>query len=328
MAAKRQAVLSKLGFPPLVDVRGRYSIAERFPASKKRCGIYLLAFAGDLYYIGQAVDVVRRFGQHRAEHPDIHALSFQAAKPRELDELEKRLIRLAEDAELPLTNRIHVADVIGSTDFDLLMSAEEQQRWLDDPRTATSFEKSCARNQIGEAQARRYAQRFETYLSSPDFTMATRVLKTFVENCVPAFRRSEGSFWSLSCLPSTGRPLGPAHAVVNLRSTEVFVLGRYWQDANRFWGFANLAEDELLDSLGSLRKVQRAFPEATMERISYPSAGPPLLRLQTPSLQQMLELIADPRVQRAARRLTLRLARKGATLYSKFHCPQLAERVV
>ena len=72
-------LIARLGFPSLHNVSGRHSIAELIGKSKNRCGIYLLHFDSGTYYIGQAVDVVRRFGQHRKMHLDIIGFSFLPA---------------------------------------------------------------------------------------------------------------------------------------------------------------------------------------------------------------------------------------------------------
>ena len=64
------AVLIDLGFPPLRVVEGRVSIADLYPSERRRCGIYLLEHADGMHYVGQSVDVVRRFDQHRKVSPD------------------------------------------------------------------------------------------------------------------------------------------------------------------------------------------------------------------------------------------------------------------
>ena len=118
-------LIARLGFPSLHNVSGRHSIAELIGKSKNRCGIYLLHFDSGTYYIGQAVDVVRRFGQHRKMHLDIIGFSFLPASKATLDEQERLLIQTAEINGLPLTNRIHISTVIGKTDLDSVLNEEE-----------------------------------------------------------------------------------------------------------------------------------------------------------------------------------------------------------
>jgi len=75
-----------------LDVKGRLSISDLFPKSKSRCGIYLLNFSDGTFYIGQAIDSVRRFSQHRKNYSNIEKFWFQPIDKNKLDETEQRLI--------------------------------------------------------------------------------------------------------------------------------------------------------------------------------------------------------------------------------------------
>ncbi len=98
------AIVASLGFAETIDVRGRVSIADLFAKSKSRTGVYLLEFANQTFYIGQAVEVCRRFAQHYANVGDIIGFTFLPIGAGILDETERDLIRSAEVAGLPLTN--------------------------------------------------------------------------------------------------------------------------------------------------------------------------------------------------------------------------------
>jgi len=327
-----QRIARELGFKEIQDVEDRHSVAEAFPPSRGRCGIYLLVFNSGLFYIGQSVDVVQRFGQHRLVHEDIVGLSFQRVARQKLDEVERDLIWKAESRGLPLTNIVHVADVIGETDFDLLMSAEAQQEWIQDPRNHAALELAQERNRIGNQQSLRYEKRFAKFQRHPHAEEVVGILRRYLCNCMPAFRRAEGSFWSLSCLPSTGGKTWGRLAVVNVRSVEVLAMGQSAaSEARDFtWGYFNIAESILKEVLGGMRGIRQVFaePHFTIERNCYPSAGQDLLQIRTYEISFLSEALDIPDVQRAARVMNLRQFRKGACLYSKFHCPQLAELVV
>jgi len=58
-------------------IQGRASIADLFPPGK-RCGLYILHFTNGEIYAGQALDVTRRYVQHRKVHSDIERISFTA----------------------------------------------------------------------------------------------------------------------------------------------------------------------------------------------------------------------------------------------------------
>ena len=73
----QRKLLNTLGFVSLEYVESLRSVAQLFGPRSNRCGIYLLWFADGFSYIGQASDVVRRFGQHRVNYSDIVAFGFQ-----------------------------------------------------------------------------------------------------------------------------------------------------------------------------------------------------------------------------------------------------------
>jgi len=51
-------MLVAMGFSPWRQVHGRASIADFFKP-RRRCGIYVLRFSKEEFYVGQAVDVTR-----------------------------------------------------------------------------------------------------------------------------------------------------------------------------------------------------------------------------------------------------------------------------
>ena len=125
-------LLEKLGFPASRYVRGRASIADMFRPGK-RCGIYLLHCSNAEYYAGQAADVTRRYVQHRKTHADIERISFKRVRRDRLDIEERRVIWALEEAGIYLRNIALTSIPHGASDFDLIMSPEEQERWLVDP---------------------------------------------------------------------------------------------------------------------------------------------------------------------------------------------------
>lgn len=85
MTNELHRVVSELNFDQWHDVRERASIADLFRPNE-RCGIYVLSFANGEAYAGQAVDVTRRYVQHRKVHPDIEAMAFQTVTVDGLDQ--------------------------------------------------------------------------------------------------------------------------------------------------------------------------------------------------------------------------------------------------
>ena len=96
MSPLKPTPASLLGFPPSVPIPTLLSIAHLLPKSRTRCGIYLLTFESGNIYIGQAIEVVRRFSQHRRNYDDIVEFSFVPVPEAKLDSVEQKLIRQGE----------------------------------------------------------------------------------------------------------------------------------------------------------------------------------------------------------------------------------------
>lgn len=84
-------LLQTLNFPQLRHIQGRASISDVFPAGK-RCGIYILQFLNGEVYVGQALDVTRRYVQHNKTHNDIINISFKQVPKTNLNDEERAAI--------------------------------------------------------------------------------------------------------------------------------------------------------------------------------------------------------------------------------------------
>lgn len=316
---------SAMGFPELVQVTSLQSVAHLFGATKKRCGIYFLAFHGELFYVGQAVDVVRRFSQHRKIHDDIVGFSFIPVPKSELDAIEKSLIFKAESIGLKITNAVHVTSIVGDTDFDLVVPITEQNDWLRANGRAVASESVGPKIVLPESQRVRCAKQFSRFGTQPLSPRALALLKQYLHNCVPAPRRTEYSFWSVSCMPSGSRNAWPRLLCVNAALMELFVVGWEGNNSGLLWSFVNVAEDVLVEHWPSPKKLMRTFPFLKIERRDYRDAGQQQLTLICEHGTAMEQLLADPGISKAAATLVLRVMRKRATIYCKYHCPQLAD---
>lgn len=318
------------GFGDPIDVRGRYSVAEQFPKSRGRCGIYLLEFTSSLFYIGQAVDVVRRFAQHQHNHHDIVRLRFQHVNASNLNAVEQELIHRAEALGVRLTNVIFISVVQGEKDLDLLITPAEQAMWLDDP---ASLALDDARHPLNEDDVRRLRLR-KQYCKLEEKTVfepLLDLLRRYVNLVLPAPVRTELSHWSVSCLPSTNKSYAPRLAVINVYKMETLVVCFDKADPQRIWGFVNMARTPLQTKrLGLLRARYRWFRDerVMLRKPHYRSAGPDKLQAHFNSFAQAHTLLDDPVIQRAMRQLTLNLMRKGPNLQIRWHCYDLADQIL
>lgn len=317
-----------LGFPQPVDVRGRLSIADLFPRSKRRTGIYLLVFANDTFYIGQAVDVCRRFAQHRASVGDIAAFSFRAVRCPSLDSVERDLIQSAEAAALPLTNRVHVSNILGETDLDVLVKPSSQEDWLQQwPRPTAPPQENVTFPPNAPARIRT-SQAFQRLRSREEWPEVRSCLRAYCSSCVPYPAKTQLSFWAISCLPSTNKNTWPRFAAVNAGIMEMLVLGWSARGAGR-WGFVNVAKSALLNEFGSIAKFQRLYNCTAVDGDrGYRSAGADQVQIAVNRIADLTKLFEVPGVRNAASQLMLRVMRSRATIYGRFHCPALADQIL
>lgn len=321
--------LTHLGFRPPVELGTLRSINHLFRSRDSRTGIYALVLPNGCVYIGQAMDVVRRFSDHRRRLGVIEAFSFFAAAAGELDAQERAAIFRAERAGLTLTNVLHVTDVVGDTDLDAVVVREEQARWEEDPLGQNNAERvTTAPLQLPRQQVERFARNHARLLAHENGGTAARLLAMYLAGSVPLPRATEYSFWSVSCMPSTNQRPFQRLLCVNAGMMELFVLGSYTEPAaqGRLWGFVIVASDELLRGFGGLWRFKLAHPGVSLQSSDYRDGGQHQFRLYCEGARQMTALLRDERVRRAAGALTLRVMRKRATIFRKYHCKQLADQ--
>ncbi|MEX3937393.1 GIY-YIG nuclease family protein [Paraburkholderia phymatum] len=317
----------KLGFQPPEPVETLRSIAHLFGSSKSRCGIYLLAFRDHQFYIGQSVNVVSRFSQHRQEWDDLVGFSFLPVRQSQLNDVEERLIRDAEELGMVIRNRLHTSIVVGDTDLDLILAPEEQDAWLASPKQFNKRDPASLM-ELPSGQVEKFRHHYRRFLDQPQSANVIRLLTTYIHECLPAPQRTEYSFWSLSCMPSTNAATWPRLACINVGGMEVFVLGHYKDAPWKLWGFVNVATDALAEKYGNARELIAAFPGIRFSTARpYRDAGQFQIRLEADD-QDFFQLMADSCVMRAAATLALRVMRKRPTFFGKHHCKLLSNAIL
>ena len=89
-----------------------------------------------------------------------------------------------------------------------------------------------------------------------------------------------------------------------------------------------VATDVLSKTFKNDKAILKEFPDVELIRRDYRDAGQHQLSLHAHDLATMKALLANSAVLEAAAVLALRVMRKRATIYSKFHCKQLADLVL
>ena len=324
MDNRYSAIIKVLGFERTVDVQQRISIADVFPKSRNRHGIYLLVFSDGLFYIGKTNNFVKRFTQHKKNHPDIIEFYYQLCRRKDLDSKEQELIHQAQSLGLPLTNIVHVSSVLGETDLDLIFSEKEQTLWLDN--NLVDMNKNLRVNN-GE-QRLRYRHKYEKFRAYPEFEAVTELLHLYVQTCIPVPHRTELTFWSASCLPSTNANTYPRFSCISINTMETFVVGYVKSARSELWMFMIVSEQAFRKGYPRDKKFTRLYPSAYISKSNYQAAGPDQLSIEFDKLEEMIKALRQKPVQYAAKVINLRLMRKGATIQHRYHCFDLADRLL
>lgn len=312
----KAGMLEAMGFSRGEYVQGRASIADLFKPGR-RCGIYVLRFSNGEFYAGQAVDVTRRYAQHRKTHADIEQLTLKEVPKGKLDEEERSLIWGLEREGWPLRNVTFASIPKGESDFDLVMPPEEQERWLGDLGCADEGGERLVDPEL----RRRYRGHFQRFLEMRHAEEALEVLRTYVKVGIPAIRRGEVSFWACSCLPTDG-----VYSRVNIYWQEVFTVSTSLNDI-RF--SLHLARSPLEKALGNRESpLLRRHPTLRHTGHRYAPGGQDQTSFEIKGAEVAKELLADEDVLRGIRLLNLRLMQKGPCAYGRYHCMDLADRLL
>ncbi len=309
-------MLDKLGFSHTQHVKGRASIADLLK-SDERCGIYVLHFANGEFYAGQAVDVTRRYVQHRKTHDDIDKIAFKRVPRNKLNDEERTVIWHLEQKGCSLRNVTFTSIPKGESDFDLVMSIEEQERWLND----LDYVEDSGDRLTNPDVRRKYGRRFQRFLKTPHADETLGVLRSYVRVGIPVFRRSELSFWGCSCLPSKD-----VYSRVNI----------YWQEVltafafdNNLWFSLHLARSPLEEAFGrSLAPLLERHPSVEHVHHRYKPGGSDQTRVEIPGAESTKAFLADKGILPAIRLFNLRLMKKGPCIYGRYHCMDMADWLV
>lgn len=309
-------LLTDLGFPELKEVTGRASIADLFQA-KERCGIYVLAFSNGEYYAGQAVDVVRRFGDHRKNHGDISHMTFQQVAQPDLNRVEQHVIHTLEASGFLLRNIVFMSHVQGERDLDLVVTPEEQEQWLEG--TLLSDDGPYVEDQ---SLRRRYGRKYASFQTLTLAQDAIKVLYRYLTDMIPAPRRTELAFWSLTCRPPSNDVGLMPYYRVNLNMQEVLVV---FEEAGELVASFHLASSPFAELLGETWAQQLADQGWEFSDHAYAPGGYDQFNFIAVGVQEIMAILENSTAAAGMCLMNLRLMRKGATKYSRYHCLGLVD---
>ncbi|ASJ72794.1 hypothetical protein [Granulosicoccus antarcticus] len=308
-------------FPRARHVEGRASIAGIY-GKKNRCGIYVLRFLNGEVYAGKSTDVTRRYVQHRIIHNDISHISFKRVPKSRLSAEEKAVISGLEDQDFTLRNIALTSIPKGVSDFDLVMPLAEQDEWVqthDAPLlTGTRIQDETLRQ--------KYQKRFKTLASKPYAEESTEFLRRYVQLGLPVPIESEYSFWSCSCLPTYSTKHVTVYSRINVYWQEVLTV---INEDNVLWFSFHLARSPLeLEHGKSLDSLKRKHRSLQMGNYLYETGGSDQVHLEVQGYEAACQLLKDPTVLTAIRLFNLRLIKKGLCNNRRYHCMDLADRLL
>lgn len=242
-------LLIENGLTQTFNVNSTTSI-EHLISPRHRCGIYVLHFPNNMYYVGQSKDVTNRYVQHRRNYKKIDKISFKRVKQEKilLDEEEIRMIRLLEGKGVPLLNIVHTSVTYTSSDFDIILPPEQQKRWVSE----LSWEDIQGERVDKPELRQKYTDRYNGSFTRMPYTKdATRVLASYIRGAVPAVKQGEGEYWACSCLPKS-----KVFYRVNINWQEVLTA---WIDEDLLYFSFHLALSPL-DYQSSLKTLFSQYP--------------------------------------------------------------------
>lgn len=318
--------LGELGFPQFRQVTNRYSVAEMFKPGH-RSGIYVLKFDDQSYYVGISIDVVKRFSQHRMRFDDIAAMTFIEHPEADQRNLEEKVIHRLEASGVSLRNREHASLPQGVSDLDMVITPKQQQYWLHNP----DFIDLEGVRPVDNSMYLRYKDDYKRFNALPNKDMYLRFLKEYLNAAIPAWKKTEMSFWSLTCLPKSPYKLTyqqPACARMNLSRQEVLTIGRNLRFNGRVmeeFCIFFVAESPLQNACGGSEEFASQYPFLGTWDHRYRDGGHDQACLVVNGVDNAKALLNNHDFRKALRLFNLRLMQKNPCLWQQNHCLALVE---
>lgn len=315
-------IMSTLRMETYKKIEGRPSIVDVFH-QKDRCGIYLLRFDGDEYYVGQSKNIPGRYVQHRGKHKDITHIMFKSIKNEWLDVEEADAIGRLE-SHVKLRNiRLMSAPELES-DLDGIYPREEQDQWLNSVSTSPNYMIRTPEKSLRD----RYTRRFHE-LSKDKFFFDSilPVMKKYVSLCIPEPFLTEISFWGCSCLP--GGHSNPQdieiYSRINIYWQEVFTVGKILKTKEPIFSWHlskkelfSLSKQEIKSRFGHIASLVGADDH-------YKTGGQDQFNLEVFSTEDAMKLLDDKMIIDSMKLFNWRNMRKGASNNADSHCMDLAD---
>lgn len=281
-------------------------------------GVYILHFSNGEEYVGQTVNFMRRFTDHRRRWNDIVSIQFTYLPKSQLDEAERDIILYRQRGGKHLRNLTLLSQPGGSSPLDVMITPQFQEEWL---KANESF------IPVGELSERINRAR-QRYSITPKFRMLMKHeyineiisdVSSYVYQVIPCPALVESRSWVLTAMPSTARTkLNRRLATLSINNVEMLYLGE-WKKFDGTWEpytVLNIAANKV------------SAPEGTGINITseYKSAGL-IQKIDGDGLGKVEDWLENKDILRAARSLAVGQMRKGKAMFSRFHDETFADAV-
>ena len=200
------------------------------------------------------------------------------------------------------------------------LDPEQQRDWVEGK---TDLPDAAERSESLE-QRFKYAVRFEKLLCRPQAGEVLAILGIYGPNCIPPLRKTERTYWSVSCLPSTS---SKPFVRVNASWMELFTLYAQGEDIRA--RFIVHLSDFTTDRSATPSQVDEPFLEqnvAMPEDVSYFfPRGADIFGINVRSSVSIRKFLASRRVLRAIRTFNLTHMNRGRNAYQASHCYSVAD---
>ena len=210
-----------------------------------------------------------------------------------------------------------------ATGLRQFLSPKQQRDWIE---CKASLPGADERSESLE-QRFKCLPRFEKFLRRPQAQEVLAILRLYAESCIPIPRRTERSYWSVSCLPSTSdKPL----VRVNASWMELFTL---YADGEDIRGrFILHLSHFTTDGSATPEHLDEAFLESSVARSedishSFPR-GEDMLIVNVHGSASIRKFLGNDRALRAIRTFNLTHMNRGRNAYQASHCYSVADAML
>lgn len=320
--------LLERGFMQHHNVSGLASINALFKNTDV-CGIYILHFRNNEFYVGLAKNVVRRYSQHRRNHVDIERISFKPTTDKLLKAVEANDIDFFK-SRLRLRNIDGMEDLIIERNVDNIINTEKAQLFVTD----LDFNDFTGEKYVNDILHSNYLYQksFKQLAQASFYTKLFTAVRRYILTCIPMPVKTEYKFWSITCFPL--KVSNRCHTVLrlNIYQQEVFTVYHevtHEQESILIYRFhlAKSPFQKLANNKTGIDRVEKLFYSAVFNDNYYRTGGKDQMRLKVSS-HDIQRLLYIPEVIQAARLHNLRLMRKGVNINRASHCMALSEQLL